>query len=606
MYTTLKRWIIGKPLKSEQLKEEKLPVWKALPILSSDALSSVAYGTEQILTVLVVAGSMALWYSLPISGAIVGLLFLLILSYRQVIDQYPGGGGAYIVSTDNIGWFAGAIAGASLLVDYTLTVAVSVTAGAAAITSAVPILHNHAILLSVSFVLLIMILNLRGLRESGTIFAFPTYMFIIGILSMILVGTFNVLKGGIPANVPPVTSHLPEGLTWFLLFRAFSSGCSALTGIEAISNATPTFRPPETKHAARTLAILGVLLATLFAGVSLLAYLYHLTPDPKQTIVSQIAEQTFGRTIPYYYVQATTALILILAANTSYSGFPLLASIMAKDKLMPRMFMTRGDRLNFSNGIIALSIAAIVLILAFGGDIDRLIPLYAIGVFTSFTLAQLGMVRRWLKHKPTGWRTKLAINATGAVVCFMVLLIFAITKFDEGAWVIVLVIPMFILLFSQIYRHYQGIADELRLDRFTEKPVTQDQLLIIPVGGVNRVVRNTISYAKSLEVEAVALYIAFEKEDQERMKNKWAEWDPGIPLKVTYSPYRSVIEPLLKFIDRMKARNKNCQITVLIPQFIPRRWWHNLLHNQTALMIRFILLWKKDVVIGTVPFHLKK
>ncbi|SFS65415.1 APC family permease [Marininema halotolerans] len=606
MLTKIKASIIGRPLKTEQLQEEKLPVWKALPILSSDALSSVAYGTEQILGVLVVAGAFALWYSLPISLAIVGLLTLLIISYRLIIDEYPGGGGAYIVSMDNLGWFAGSVAGASLLVDYILTVAVSVTAGTAAITSAFPVLHDHRVAISCGFVFIIMILNLRGLRESGTIFSVPTYLFIISIVMLVIVGTFKVVFAGKGGSPPTITSHFPEGLTWFILLRAFSSGCSALTGIEAISNATPTFRAPERINAGRTLVILGALLAMLFGGISVLAYLYHMTPLPEETLISQIAEETFGRTIPYFFIQATTALILILAANTSYSGFPLLASIMAKDKMMPRMFTARGDRLNYSNGIMVLSFAAMLLISLFQGHTERLIPLYAIGVFTSFTLAQSGMVQRLLKHKPHGWKGKLAISLTGAIVTFIVLLIFAITKFTEGAWIIIVILPIFVFVFSKIYRHYEAVADELRIDISTVKPQIKKQMIVLPVGGINQVVSNTIAYARSLNVDIVALYIAFDENDAKRMRDRWKVWCPDIRLIIMHSRYRSIIRPLLKFIGKLPNYVGDRQVTVLIPQFIPRRWWHRLLHNKTALVIRWILLTRKDIVVSTVPFHLKK
>lgn len=607
MFTALKRFIIGKPLKTEQLQEEKLPVWKALPILSSDALSSLAYGTEQLLLVLAPLGALALWYSLPITAAIILLLSLLILSYRQIIFQYPGGGGAYIVSSQNLGWFPGLVAGASLLVDYTLTCAVSVSAGTDAITSAFPMLHEHSTAIAVFFVLLIMVLNLRGLRESGTIFSFPTYLFIIGIVSLVAVGIGNFFIHGLP-HAPPAPAnpgHFPEGLTWFIILRAFSSGCSALTGVEAISNATPTFREPETRNAARTLLILGLLLGTLFAGTSMLAYFYHIVPNKTETVLSQIAEHTFGRTLPYYYVQATTALILILAANTSFSGFPLLASIMARDKFMPRMFNNRGDRLNYSNGIMLLALASIGLIIAFEGDLERLIPLYAIGVFLSFTLAQIGMVFRWWKTRSKGWPAKLAINAIGGVVTFIVLLIFAVTKFKEGAWIVVIVIPLLILFFYQVRRHYEAVAEQLRLpENYVSTDVPTEHLIVVPIGGVNRVVMNTINYAKKLNGDVVALYVAFEEEEVEKMEKRWEKLDLGVRLVVTRSRFRSVITPLLRFIDKLNEENR--QITVLIPEFIPARWWHRLLHNQTALMIRLMLLMRTNVVISTVPFFLTK
>lgn len=601
----LKRWIIGRPLRTEQLKHEKLPVWKALPILSSDALSSQAYGTEQILLVLSAFGATALWYSLPITAAIVGLLALLIVSYRQIIFQYPSGGGAYIVTSDHLGRFPGLIAGASLLVDYTLTCAVSVTAGAEAITSAIPALHPHLTAISVGLVLLVMLVNLRGIRETGSIFALPPYLFIAGIFGMVIIGLANVFLDGIPEDAPPVSSTPPEGLTWFILLRAFSSGCSALTGVEAISDSTPAFRSPETRNAARTLLLLGLLLGTMYAGTSLMAYLYHVTPSETETVLSQIAEHTFGRTLPYYYIQTTTALILILAANTSFTGFPILASIMAKDQFMPRLFTVRGDRLNFTHGIIVLALAAIGLIILFEGDVHRLIPLYAIGVFLSFTLAQAGMVRLWLKTKQPGWLPKMVINALGAVITCIVLFIFAITKFTEGAWIVLLVIPLFVIAFYQIHRHYENIADELRIDPSKDKPVKKDHLIILPVGGVNRVVRNTVSYAQSIGGKVIAFYVGFDEKDIEKMKARWEQWNPGIGLVVTRSRYRSVIDQLLCFINHVQHQERDKHITVLIPEFIPRRWWHRLLHNQTALLIRLTLLVKKDVVVSTVPFHLK-
>ncbi|MCH5584231.1 APC family permease [Shimazuella sp. AN120528] len=601
----VKRLIIGRPLRTEQLTEEKIPIWKALPILSSDALSSLAYGTEQLLTVLAPLGLFALWYSLPITAAIVFLLALLILSYRQIIASYPDGGGAYIVSTDNLGWQSGLVAGASLLIDYTLTVAVSITAGTDALTSAFPALHKHSTLISVVFVFIIMVLNLRGLRESGTIFSFPTYLFILGIIVLVAVGLFGVIYHGLPSDVPPVHKKIPEGLTWFLLLRAFSSGCTALTGVEAISNATPTFRKPETVNAAKTLSMLGILLGILFAGTSLLAFLYHITPKETETVLSQIAEHTFGRTLPYYYIQATTALILILAANTSFSGFPLLASIMAKDKFMPRFFSARGDRLNFSNGIITVALAAIFLIVVFQGDIDRLIPLYAIGVFLSFTLAQLGMVKRWLKRKPKGWQLKLTINALGCVVSFIVLVIFAVTKFSEGAWIVIVVIPLFILMFYKIRKHYEMVADQLRFDENLRCEPPTDHLVVLPISGINRVVQSSIAYAKMISSHVIAFYIAFDDESAKKLEERWEEWNPGIPLIVTKSRYRSILGPMLRFLEHLQVKESNRQLTVLIPEFIPGRWWQRLLHNQTAIIIRVVLSVKKGIVVATMPYRLK-
>lgn len=605
MLSTLKKMLIGKPLKTERLKDEKLPKWKALPILSSDALSSVAYGPEEIITVLVPAGAAALWFSLPIAAAIIFLLMMLVLSYRQVIRAYPGGGGAYIVSSDNLGMFGGLVAGSSLLVDYTLTVAVSASSGVAALSSAVPGLRHYTVLIAVIFVFGIMLLNLRGLRESGTIFSFPTYLFIFGILGMIVAGFAGLFMHGLPAKVPPVTGHFPKGLSLFLLLRAFSSGCSSVTGIEAISNSTPNFAKPRKQNASRTLVILGLLLGFLLAGVTLLAFIYHVTPG-HQTVLSKVAAHIFGHSFLFFYIQGTTALILLLACNTSFSAFPLLASMMAKDQFLPRMFSIRGDRLNFSNGIVFLAIAASALIAVFGGKVNALIPLYAIGVFLSFTLAQVGLVRRWITRKQKGWRHKTAINSAGAVFTFSVLLIFAITKFTEGAWVVVIVIPLFIFIFYRIHKHFETISEQLKIDIEQDQPFDKiDHKVIIPVSGISKLVLHTVGYAKSIEGEAIALYIAFNEEDAQKMEEDWNKWNPGIRLAVTISRYRGLIGPLLRFIDHLEEDGERHIITILVPELIPKHWWYKPLHNQTALMMRLVLLFRKDIVVSTMSFQME-
>lgn len=604
MLTGLKRFLIGRPLKSEKLKDEKLAKWKALPILSSDALSSVAYGPEEILTVLAPVGAAALWFSLPIAGAIIFLLVMLVLSYRQVIHAYPEGGGAYIVSSDNLGMFGGLVAGSALLVDYTLTVAVSSSSGVAAIVSAVPALRNYSVIIAVFFILIIMMINLRGMRESGTIFAFPTYLFILGIIGLIVYGMVKVILHGVPSSAPPITAHLPQGLSLFILLRAFSSGCSSLTGVEAISNSTPNFEKPRAQNAARTLAILGLLLAILLAGVTTLAYMYHITPG-HQTVLSKVASHVFGHNFLYFYIQGTTALILLLACNTSFSAFPLLASMMSKDKFLPRMFSVRGDRLNFSNGIVFLAIAAVILVVVFGGKVNALIPLYAIGVFLSFTLAQVGLVRRWMKKKPQNWQYKLVVNSAGAILTFVVLMIFAVTKFTEGAWIVVIVIPVLIFIFYKIRRHFEGLSDQLKINISDDKPFAVDHRVIIPISGISKVVRNSVGYAKSIDGDPVALYIAFDEDDAARMEEEWEKWDPGIRLAVTISRYRSIISPLLRFIDHIEEDGERHLITVLIPELIPQRWWMKALHNQTGLMMRVVLLFRKDVVVATMPFLLK-
>ncbi|PWK14864.1 APC family permease [Tumebacillus permanentifrigoris] len=608
MIRELKRFLIGRPMRSSQLEHERLPKWKALPILSSDALSSVAYGSEAILGVLVAVSAAAMWYSLPISLAIVLLLTTLILSYRQIIYAYPNGGGAYVVSKDHLGNKFALVAGASLLVDYILTVAVSVTAGVAAITSAFPALLPHTVGLSVLMVLIIMVLNLRGITESATVFSYPTYAFILGLLVLIGAGLFSLKTGSVPVDVSRPHELVISGVTWFVLLQAFSSGCSALTGVEAISNATPAFRAPESRNAANTLGILGILLAVLFGGTSMLAYLFHIAPHPHVTVLSQVAEHVFGRGGLYFYIQGTTALILVLAANTSFTGFPLLAALMAKDGFVPRQFTMRGDRLGYSTGIIALSVAAILLIIAFNGDTDLLIPLYAIGVFLSFTLSQTGMVRRWFRLKERGWQGKALINGIGALVSLVVLVIFAVTKFEEGAWVVLLVLPILVIIFLKIRHHYDDIATELRIDIDAIHPEPCGNLVIIPISSISQVVNESLAYARSLTSpdNIICVYIGFDFDQIHAMEEKWERWNPGVRLVTMRSSYRSVLRPLFRFINSAEARvSENDFVTLLVPEFVTRKWWHRILHNQTSLLIKAWALHSKDIVVISVPYRLK-
>ena len=431
MVSSVKRFLIGRPLKSSELGEQKLTKTKALAILSSDALSSVAYGPEQILLVLMTVGAAAYWFSLPIALLVLLLLTALILSYRQIIFAYPHGGGAYMVSKENLGENAGLVAGGSLLIDYILTVAVSVSAGTDAITSAVPLLHNDKVWIAVLLVALITVLNLRGLTESATVLSYPVYLFVISLVIMLGAGLYQIWSGQVSEGLHQPIGTPVTGISLFLLLRAFASGCSALTGVEAISNAIPNFKDPAPNNAAKTLTWMGGLLAFLMVGIVFLSYFYGISPKGEETVVSQIASYTFGRNFMYYFVQGTTALILILAANTGYSAFPLLAYNLAKDSYIARMFTMRGDRLGYSNGIIALGIASILLILAFRGNTEQLIPLYAVGVFIPFTLSQTGMLIKWVKEKPAGWRLKLTINLMGALTSLIVLLVFFLTKFMQ-------------------------------------------------------------------------------------------------------------------------------------------------------------------------------
>ncbi|RAT97486.1 APC family permease [Brevibacillus sp. Leaf182] len=605
MISEFKRFLLGRPMKSSELAEEKLNKVKALAVLSSDALSSVAYGTEQILLVLITLGAVAMWYSLPISIAVVGLLTILILSYRQTIFAYTTGGGAYIVAKDNLGTTTGLVAGGSLLVDYILTVAVSTSASTDAITSAFPVLHEHRVLIALFMIAIVTVLNLRGITESATILMYPVYLFVVAILVLIIGGGYQWMVGNVQAH-PPAYGAVVPGISLFFLLRAFSSGCSALTGVEAVSNAIPNFRDPAPKNAALTLIMMGLILGVMFMGISLLAYLYGISPNPKETVVSQIASTVFGRGIMYYSIQAVTALILFLAANTAFAAFPLLAFMLAKDRFMPNMFMVRGDRLGFSNGIIFLAILSAVLVIAFKGKTENLIPLYALGVFIPFTLSQAGMMKRWISKKPRGWLTPFVINTLGMLTTLTICLIFFITKISQ-VWPIFVFLPIVIFIFRKINQHYRDLANELRLDMETDKPEPKGSVIVIPVAGISQVVKNTISYAQSLSDDIVAVYVGFSDEDMKKMEEKWELWNPGVRLIVLRSHYRSIIRPLFKFIDTVEWKKAETDhVTVMIPQFITKRWWHNLLHNQTSLLIRAYLFARQDVKIATVPYRLKR
>ncbi|AYA74288.1 amino acid permease [Bacillus sp. Y1] len=607
MISSIKRLLIGRPLKSDQLGEQKLNKTKALAILSSDALSSVAYGPEQILIVLVSIGAIAFWYSIPIAIGVLLLLTALILSYRQIIYAYPHGGGAYVVSKTNLGVNPGLVAGGSLLVDYILTVAVSVSAGTDAITSAFPALHDYNVEIAIVFVIFLTILNLRGVTESASILAYPVYLFVLALFILIGVGLFKVITGQVPPELHTPIGTPVAGISLFLLLKAFASGSSALTGVEAISNAIPNFKEPAPKNAARTLMLMGTLLAILLSGIVVLAYYYGITPRADETVVSQIASQTFGRTFMYFFIQGTTALILILAANTGYSAFPLLAVNLANDKFIPRMFTLRGDRLGYSNGIMILGFASILLIITFHGHTENLIPLYAVGVFIPFTLSQTGMMVKWIREKPTGWISKLAINTTGALISFVVTMMFFITKFSQ-VWPVLVFIPVIVLIFHKIHKHYEAIADQLRVTTCEAALPIEGNVIIVPVAGITHVVENSINYAKSLSAsQVIAVYVAFDREEEKRFEEKWKKWQPDVRLVTLHSHYRSIIHPLTKFVDTVehKASESNYRVTVLIPQFIPKKGWHNMLHNQSSLLIRSFLLYRKNVIVSTLPYHLK-
>ncbi|MBC2283626.1 APC family permease [Listeria booriae] len=607
MASPLKRMLIGRPLKSSEAGEQKLGKLKALAVLSSDALSSVAYGTEQILLVLITVGAAAMWYSLPIAICVLVLLFALSLSYRQIIYAYPQGGGAYVVSRENIGKNAGLLAGGSLLVDYMLTVAVSVSSGTDAIVAAIPSLYQFTVPLAIILVIVVTVINLRGVTESATILAIPVYLFVFSMIVMIVTGLIKLALGqDVTHETSSVGTHV-SGVTLILLLRAFASGSASLTGIEAISNAVPLFKDPKAKNASRTLILMASILGFFFVGITLLAYFYGVVPELKSTVLSQIAENIFGRNFFYYFIQATTALILVLAANTGFSAFPLLAFNLSKDKFMPRMYLDRGDRLGYSNGIITLALGSILLIILFQGKTESLIPLYSVGVFIPFTLSQTGMIIKWLKEKPQGYKSKLSANLLGAFISFTVLIVLFITRMSE-VWPVFILMPAMLYVFHRTRTHYAKLAPQLRIDEQIDLPAFEGNAVVICVSDTTKVVEGALRYAKSIGDTVIAVHVSLDRQEGKEFVERWNRIHPEVRIADLYSTYRSITEPLMKFIDtaQQKANQDNYSLTVLIPQFIPKKGWQNVLHNQTSLLIRTKLLFKKDVVVSTYPYHLKE
>jgi amino acid transporter len=661
--TKLKRLLVGKALRSEQSIHERLTKKVALAVFSSDALSSTAYATEEILLVLAVAvaagqsGSFS--YVVPISIGIVVLLTIVTLSYRQTIHAYPTGGGAYIVAKENLGTTPGLVAAASLLIDYVLTVSVSVAAGTAAITSAAQgtsfaWITDYRVSIGVVFVVLIAGANLRGVRESGSLFALPTYVFLLSFLFMIGYGLiFYFIYGGTVAtpgeNIKLAEGYVPQALTVFLILGAFSNGCSALTGVEAISNGVQAFKKPESRNAAGTLMAMAALLAIMFLGTSTLAYLFGVHPHEDETVISQFARYIFGGPMLwfYYVIQASTAAILVLAANTAFADFPRLSSLLARDRFIPKQFGNRGDKLVFSNGIIILAIFSSVLIIAFAGDTSRLIPLYAVGVFLSFTLSQAGMVRHWLKvrrgetfddaihqsqiesemaipdvhlaieqssaprfvsDEVTGhrhWKRSLAINLIGAVATAVVLTVFVATKFLHGAWLVVVMVPLLVAMFHAIHRHYLAVARQLSLDAIDATLEPIKHTVIVPISGIHRGVVAALRYAKTISPDhVVAVYVDFDEDATVKLRERWDRLNYGVKLEVIASPYRELTRPLLRYITRVSCRNGSDLITVVLPEFVPAKWWQHLLHNQSSLLLKASLLFKERIIVTNIPYHL--
>jgi amino acid transporter len=662
----IKRLIVGKALRNEQAANERLTKKVALAVFSSDALSSTAYATEEILLVLATAVAFgqgnAFAYVIPVSIAISILLAIVTVSYRQTIHAYPTGGGAYIVAKENLGTVPGLTAGAALLVDYVLTVSVSISAGVAAITSAAQgtsfsWISEHRVAICLGFIILIALANLRGVRESGSLFAVPTYAFLVSFLFMIGYGLIYYLTHGgvVPApsteNVKLAEGYVPQALTVFLLLGAFSNGCSALTGVEAISNGVQAFRKPESRNASQTLLAMALLLGVMFIGTSVLAYLFGVHPHEDETVISQFARHIFTGGMGWFYfvVQAATAAILILAANTAFADFPRLSSLLARDRFLPRQFANRGDKLVFSNGIIILALFASLLVVGFGGDTSRLIPLYAVGVFLSFTLSQAGMVRHWIKvrrfehydesiHQSqvetekvipdihlaieqsraprfvtdevterTHWKKSLVINLVGAIATAVVLTVFIVSKFTHGAWLVVVMIPALVFLFLAIHRHYVSVATQLSMESISDTIEPIIHTVIVPISGIHRGVMSALKYAKSIAPNNVtAVYVDFDEEATAKLRERWDLLNLGIKLVVLPSPYRELTRPLLRYIYKVERQRDDDVVTVVLPEFVPKKWWQHLLHNQSSLLIKGALLFKEGIIVTNVPYHLQK
>ncbi|MEA5553776.1 APC family permease [Anabaena cylindrica UHCC 0172] len=608
-YPQFKQFFLGKSLPTSAHSEERLSNAAALAVLSSDALSSVAYATEEILLVLVAAGSGALGLSLPIAIAIITLLGIVVLSYRQTIRAYPQGGGSYIVARENLGLYPGLVAGGSLMIDYILTVTVSISAGTAALTSAVPALQSHTVLLCLIFIFLLMLANLRGVKESGQIFMVPTFAFIVSIFLLIGIGLFKYGTGQVVTEYPslPVT----EGLSLFFILRAFSAGCTALTGVEAISDGVLAFKAPEWKNARLTLLYLGVILGLMFVGISYLANIYHIVPEEGQTVVSLLGRQILGTGPLYYFVQIVTLLVLLLAANTSYADFPRLCYFLARDGFLPRQLSLLGDRLVYSNGIVLLSICAGILVIIFKGQVNAIIPLYAVGVFTSFTLSQAGMVRHWFHEHTENWRASAVMNGLGAIATFIVLLVIISTKFLLGAWLVVVAIPLVVALFASIHRHYQYVAQRLSIQGLPPRsyiPRTKPEVITHPavviVGHLNRGTVEALDYARTIADDIVAIHVDIGATDREKLQEKWQNLESDIPLEIIDSPYRSVIEPIVNFVSQFEEHHPDVFTTIIIPVFVTRNWWDGILHNQTTLFLKNALRAKKSRVVTTVRYYL--
>jgi amino acid transporter len=607
----LRTVLIGRPISSEREEHERLTKLKSLAIFSSDNISSSAYATEEIMRILVLAGIGALSLTLPLTLVIIVVLAIVATSYRQTIRAYPNGASAYLVARDTLGTAPGLVAAAALLIDYVLTVAVSISAGVAAITSIFPEAYPERVLIAAAAVVILSVGNLRGIRESGTIFMAPTYVYIVAVLGLIAFGMYRYATGDLGTYpVPDAWLEAEAGmqpLALFLVLRAFSSGAVALTGTEAISDGVPAFKPPEWRNARTTLTWAAAIFGTLFLGISFLSSTIGIVPDPteQQTVLSQLARHLTGSGFYLYLVQFSTALLLVLAANTSFADFPRLSSFLARDEFMPRQFAFRGERLAFTTGILALAGLAIVLLVAFQASVTALIPLYTLGVFIAFTLSQGGMVLRWWRMRQPGWRRGIAINGAGAVTTAVVALIVVASKFTAGAWMVVITIPLIVALLLGIRGHYRAVEAGLALARIPPgKRAAQHPIVVVPIARLDEPARQAIAFANSISSEATAVHVTNDADTADDLRSEWAEWAGGAELVVIESPYRALIGPLLAYLDVIQRQDPSRPVLVVLSEFVPRHWWENLLHNQTALRLKLRLFTRPNTIVADVPYRL--
>jgi amino acid transporter len=618
-------WLIGRPLPSADAPQQTIGKAIGLAVFAGDALSSVAYAPPEMLLVLAAAGTTAFGYAFPIALAVTVLLAIVTISYQQTIYAYPGGGGAYIVARDNLGEIAAQVAGVALQIDYLLLAAVASSSAAAQIVSAYPFLLPYRVAIAIGLIAVVMLANLRGVKESGIFFAIPTYIFIATTLLVIVVGLFRYFTGtlGVVLNPPPIeVIHATQPLTFFLILKAFASGTTALTGVESISNGVTAFKEPRTHNAGITMVWMSSILGVLFLGIVYLLGVVNAVPSETETVISQLARTVFGgRGILYLSAVAGTTIILILAANTAFAAFPRLAAIQAADGFLPRQLTFRGSRLVYSRGIIALSVIASLLVFSFQASVTALIPIWAIGVFLSFTLSQLGMARRWWKigHLPKGeeihergstlryepgWEMKLIVNGLGALCTAVVTIVFAIANFRQVAWIIVILFPLMVAGLFAIHRHYQNLAQDLSLEKYGQPPPSKRHRVIMPISMVHQGTLEALDYALSLSRDVTVVHISVDPSETEKLRHKWSLWGKGVRLVVIESPYRTFLEPLLDYVSELCSNlQPNERLTIVVPEFVPRHWWHNLLHTQTAFWLRFMLLNKKGIVITEVPYQ---